>query len=100
MIELKAGATITRLLAIKPGEKVVYYVGDLSHDRVDNENLAEVADVALDMWYEGRACLTQRRIEHMAVGGKPPVFEYTATGCIPPYTKRHNPQEDDRRWRL
>ena len=81
------------LLTIRPGQKVVYYVGFLDMERGGNPGGKKAATLAGQMARQGRIHLTQRRLGlptrdgvvdwHSGIG---PGFEYIATGAI-----RENP---------
>ena len=79
---------VPALRALKPGEQMVYYRGDLAYDRearrnTDKNNLNFIANTAFELHLKRKVCLTQRRISHFKPGS-PPVWEYIATGCFPP----------------
>jgi hypothetical protein len=65
-----------RLALAQPGERIVYYVGDLARDRANSADLSELADYVLAASSAGRLLLGQRRLG-------PGQFEYRAT-ALPP----------------
>jgi len=77
------------LLTIRPGQKVVYFVGHLDMERNGNPGAIKAAVMAGQMARKGRVHLTQRRLGlptkdgmvdwHNGIG---PGFEYIATGAI------------------
>ena len=79
---------VPALRALKPGEQMVYYRGDLAYDREDRRNTDKtninfIANTAFELHLKRKVCLTQRRVSYFKPGS-PPVWEYIATGCFPP----------------
>jgi hypothetical protein len=95
VLETEFNNIVTALHALKPGERMVYFQGDLAYDRDDHQttnksDLNFIANTAFDLWRDGKVCLTQCRVSHFAPGN-PPVFDYIATGSTPPYRKNIEP---------
>lgn len=79
--------TINMLIAIRPGESVIYFVGFLDMERNGNPGAIKTATLAAQLARQGRVHLTQRRIGSPTKdgrvdwhGGTGPGFEYIATG--------------------
>ena len=78
---------IEELMAIVPGQQVVYWAGpSLCHAAAaldDNDNYSHahvIRQAAYDLFMDGRVILTQRRYED-ALGNS--TFQYIATGTKP-----------------
>jgi hypothetical protein len=83
-----------RLWNIQPGEQIIYHVGflDYERDHLPSESpLNKIANFAYTLMMEGRAHLTQRRIDPPKLSngavdwhrGTGQGFEYIATGARP-----------------
>lgn len=75
------------LLALQPGESVIYFVGFLDMDRMTDMDLIRVAMLAQRLFQQGKVHLTQRRLGLPMKDGQidwcagvGPGFEYIATG--------------------
>lgn len=86
---MKNESVMEALLTIRPGQKVVYFVGYLDMERNGNPGAIKAASMAAQMERRGRVHLTQRRLglptREGAVdwcSGIGPGFEYIATGAI------------------
>jgi len=82
-------SVIDALLAIRPGQKVVYFVGFLDMERNGNPGAVKAAALANQMERRGKVHLTQRRLGLPTrdgvvdwCAGIGPGFEYIATGAI------------------
>jgi hypothetical protein len=83
--------SIQRLRAIRPGQEVCYYAGELAHDieaaRVDSPDyarlLGRIAHLALELQQCGRVRLVKREIRRGgATGSAVKVVEYVAVGLL------------------
>lgn len=85
------GTIIEQLKIIRPGERVIYYVGCMASGRSSIGN-AETAALAMILWERRRAHLVQRRLGPPVLwgsnidwsAGQGPGFEYIAIGMSAP----------------
>jgi hypothetical protein len=82
-------SVIEALITIRPGQKVVYFVGFLDMERNGNPGSIKAAAMAGQLARKGRIHLTQRRLGLPTKDGVldwstgiGPGFEYIATGAL------------------
>ncbi len=82
-------SVIDALISIRPGQKVVYFVGYLDMERNGNPGAVKAAVLAGQLSRQGKVHLTQRRLGLPTKDGTVdwsaglgPGFEYIATGAL------------------